>query len=295
MTANKKTFRIRAFTAMMMLWSFIIETVSGVVLYIVPPGRVANWTNWKLWGVTKHGWGSIHTILGYVFLVFACLHIYYNWKPIVSYIKRRVKSGIRLRAELTVSVLVTLIVTVLTIAAIPPFSSVMDLGESFKNSWEDNQNQPFVIHAELFTLYEFVRQVDIPLEQALDILRTQGVQVEDPGADVASIARQNGTSPSRIYEYLRSGLSVEGQKKMDDRMTGSQAVGRKIGGGGLGWKTIEQIASELNIPVERVMAFLKEEGIEAEQTDVVRAAAEKNDMRPYDLVNLIRKKAGIEQ
>ncbi len=52
MTDKKKQFKIRAFTAMMMLLSFVLETISGIVLYIVPPGRVANWTNWKIWGLT---------------------------------------------------------------------------------------------------------------------------------------------------------------------------------------------------------------------------------------------------
>ena len=175
MTEKKKTFKVRAFTAMMMLWSFILETVSGIVLYIVPPGRVANWTDWKLWGLTKHGWGAVHTILGYVFLLFAVLHIYYNWKPITNYIRRKVHSGLRMRAEMTVSIVVTLVITVLTVASIPPFSSVMDLGESLKNSWEESENEPFIPHAELLTLQEFSRQVEISLEETLAILKGQGI------------------------------------------------------------------------------------------------------------------------
>ena len=42
------------------------------------------------------------------------------------------------------------------------------------------------------------------------------------------------------------------------------------------------------------MAILKEAGIDAKKTDVVRDAAEKNDRRAVDLVNLIKKKAGIQ-
>ena len=293
MTKKKKYFKIRAFTAMMMLWSFILETVSGIVLYIVPPGRVANWTNWKLWGLTKHGWGAVHTILGYVFLIFAVLHIYFNWKPIVSYIKRKVKSGLRLRTEMAVSVIVTLLITALTIFSIPPFSSVMDLGESLKNFWEENSSQPFVAHAELLTLQEFTSRVDITLEEALKILRAKGVEVNDPGAQVADIAEKNNISPAQIYAFLRPGLSEEGKKKIDG--TGAQGRGMGAGGGGLGWKTIAQIAVDLNVPIDRVMAILKEAGIEAKKTDVIRAAAEKNGRKAFDLVNLIREKAGIQE
>lgn len=67
------------------------------------------------------------------------------------------------------------------------------------------------------------------------------------------------------------------------------------GGGGFGWKTIEQIAGELNVPIEKVMAILKEDGVEAKKSDVIRDAAEKNGRKAYDLVNMIKEKAGIQK
>lgn len=295
MTEKKKQFKIRPFTAMMMLWSFILETISGIVLYVVPPGRVANWTNWKLWGLTKHGWGAVHTILGYVFLIFALLHIYFNWKSILSYIKRKIRGGLRMRTEMTVSLVVTLLITGLTIASIPPFSSIMDLGELLRNSWEDNRSQPFVAHAELLTLHEFTRLVDIPLDEALRILQEKGVEVDDPEAEVADIADKNSISPAQIYTFLSSGLSEEAKQKAESRVAGTQGRGAGAGGGGFGWKTIEQIAVELNVPIEKVMAILKEAGIDAKKTDVIRDAAEKNDRRALDLVNLIKEKAGLQK
>ena len=294
MPATAKPFKIRAFTAMMMLWSFILETVSGIVLYIVPPGRVANWTNWKLWGLTKHGWAAVHTILGYVFLVFAILHIYYNWKPITNYIRRKIQSGLRMRKEMTVSLVVTLIVTVLTVGSVPPFGSIMDLGESLKNSWEESANEPFVPHAELFTLEEFCRQVEVPLDEALEILKAQGIEVENPEAEVVDIAAKNNTSPARIYAILRAGLPEEAQQKVDSKIGGGQGRGLG-GGGGMGWKTIEQISQDLNVPIDKVLEILKEAGIEAKASDVLREAAEKNGKRAFDLVNLIRDKAGIQK
>ncbi len=196
---------------------------------------------------------------------------------------------------MTISVLVTLLITGLTIASIPPFSSIMDLGESLKNSWEDNNNQPFVTHAELLSLQEFTRQVDIPLDEALHILLAKGVEVDDPGAEVADIAEKNNLSPAQIYKFLRFGLSEEGKQKLDSKVSNAGGRGMGAGGGGLGWKTIEQIAVELNVPIEKVMAILKEEGIDAKKTDVIRDAAEKNDRRAVDLVNLIREKAGIQE
>ncbi|MBE0460642.1 MAG: DUF4405 domain-containing protein, partial [Candidatus Aminicenantes bacterium] len=63
--------KFRAFISLSILWSFLVEAISGIVLYITPVGRVANWTNWKFLGLTKQNWEAIHTIFGYVFLLFA--------------------------------------------------------------------------------------------------------------------------------------------------------------------------------------------------------------------------------
>jgi len=128
----KKRFNFRSFTALVIFWSFIMETISGVVLYIVPPGRVANWTNWKLLGLTKDAWGAVHTIFGLVFLIFALIHIYKNWKPLLNYMKTKIKAGLKARQELAVSLLLTLVVGVATVAGVPPFSSIMDWGEKIK-------------------------------------------------------------------------------------------------------------------------------------------------------------------
>ena len=50
------------------------------------------------------------------------------------------------------------------------------------------------------------------------------------------------------------------------------------GGGGFGWKTIEQIATELDLPIKEVLTILKEAGVEAKKADVIREAAERNEV-----------------
>jgi len=38
--------------------SLIVDTLSGVILYIAPPGRVEKWIQWKVWGLTKNQWAA---------------------------------------------------------------------------------------------------------------------------------------------------------------------------------------------------------------------------------------------
>jgi hypothetical protein len=278
---TRRKFRFRAFIALMMLWSFVLETVSGVVLYIVPPGRIAHWTNWKLWGYTKDQWAAMHTIFGYVFLIFAVLHIYYNWKPIVNYVRLKLKAGLRMRTELLVSLVITLLVFIATVISLPPFSTVMDIGENFRNSWEESMREPFVPHAELMRFDEFVKQIGITEEQALHILETSGITVGDKKTIIKEIAEENGFAPSEIHDILIQSLSKEEKDKLSKGVEYQSK-------GGFGSKSLEQVASELNISVADALNILESKGITAKKSDLIRTIATKYGKRPIEIVNFLR-------
>ena len=282
---RKNKFKFRAFTALIVLWSFILESVTGIVLYIVPPGRIAHWTNWKLLGFTKEQWGALHTIFGYIFLIFAVIHIYYNWKPILNYIKKKVKTGLRMRMELSVSLAITILVFVATAISLPPFSTVMDFGTKMKNSWEESRQEPFVPHAEEMSLEEFIGQIKISQSEALELLKNKGIKVQSASSSIKDIAKDNNTSPVALYEILKKELPSDEKKKLEEITTAK----KQARGGGYGWKTLENIAQELNIPLQEIIEFLQSKGIDAQKNEVIRDIAKKNGMTPYKLVEIIQK------
>ncbi len=281
---KKPKFKFRAFTALVILWSFIIENVTGIVLYIVPPGRIAHWTNWKLWGFTKEQWAAMHTIFGYIFLIFAVIHIYYNWKAILKYIKQKIKAGLRMRMELGISLILTILVFVATILSIPPFSTVMDFGEKMRNSWEESSQEPFVPHAELMSLDEFTTRIGIPTNTAIEIFEKEGIAIRSPNDMIKDIAAANATSPVALYKILERELSSDTKEKFES-LTEQK---KQQAGGGYGWKTIENLAQELEIPVQDIMKLLRSKGIEAEKDEVIRNVAEKHGLKAYELVDMIR-------
>ena len=282
---KKIKFKFRAFTALIVLWSFIIENVTGIVLYIVPPGRIAHWTNWKLWGFTKEQWGALHTIFGYLFLIFAVIHIYYNWKAIMNYIKQKIKAGLRMRVELGISLVLIILVFVATAISLPPFSTVMDFGTKMKNSWEESRQEPFIPHAESMNIEEFTKQIGMPMERAEKILKNNGIIVRDTSSTIQDIAKDNNTSPVALYEILKTELPSEEKKKLED-ITTSKKQGA---GGGYGWKTLENLAQELDIPIQDIMEFLQSKGIDAKKDEVIRNVADKNGLKAYELVDMIQK------
>lgn len=58
----KKKFSWKAFISIGLFYSFFILFLTGLALYISPPGRVAHWQEWKFMGFTKENWEAIHVI-----------------------------------------------------------------------------------------------------------------------------------------------------------------------------------------------------------------------------------------
>jgi len=77
--------KLRKITSLTMFLSFLLLIVTSIVLYVVPHGRIAYWSDWRFMGLTKTLWGDVHINLGVLFLVSGLLHLYYNWKPMVTY------------------------------------------------------------------------------------------------------------------------------------------------------------------------------------------------------------------
>ncbi|MFO7980942.1 MAG: DUF4405 domain-containing protein [Candidatus Aminicenantes bacterium] len=208
---KKKSFNFRAFIVLTIFWSFIIEVFSGLVLYTVPSGRVADWANWTFLGFTKGDWETIHTIFSYVFLIFVCIHLYYNWHSILQYIRGNIRKYSRSRIEMVISLVMVIVILTGTIISIPPFSSVMDLGSLIKDTWPANKDQPFLARAEKLSFDRFVQELGLETEKAAAFLKQKGIQVHDPQDSLKKTADLNHTSPSRIYKLLKEIIPPEKQ------------------------------------------------------------------------------------
>lgn len=82
---------MRRITSLTAALTFLLVVLTSIILYIVPQGRVAYWADWRLCGLSKTDWGNIHINLGFVSLIALGLHIYYNWKPLMAYLKDKAR------------------------------------------------------------------------------------------------------------------------------------------------------------------------------------------------------------
>ena len=129
---KKSAFYFRGFAVFMLVLDLLVLTVSGVVLYIAPPGRYTNWVNWQVFSITKEGWEAIHINFSWLFVLIAGLHVYFNWRVIKGYLRRGLAWTIRYRWELAAAALVTALFCAGSLLAWPVFDDVVAFGERLK-------------------------------------------------------------------------------------------------------------------------------------------------------------------
>ncbi len=209
MTRNAPArFHWRAFVTLYVTLSFLLLAVSGIVLFVAPPGRVANWSRWTLGALDRHGWQSVHTVVALVFVLAGALHLWFNWRTFWFYLRSKLAQGLLAKRELALATAAVAAVAGLTLADLPPFGSVMDLGDRAKESWSSGGGEPPVPHAELLTLERLAATTQIPLDRVLSNLDAAGVNgVEPAGHPRRPRLRERPHPCSRSGSSSRAGRS----------------------------------------------------------------------------------------
>ena len=260
---------LKKITSLTMLWSIIIMSYTGIMLFIAPPGRIANWANWKLLGLGKENYAQIHTTFMVLFVIMTLLHVYYNWKPITSYMKNKTKEMIVFTKDMIVATILSLVFIFGTIAGIAPFSSFLDFGDEIKNSWEKEYGTAPYSHAELSSIKMFTKKMGYDLEKSKEILKSNNIKFEETQS-LSQIASQNSLSPQFIYNLLKKNFEKDGQETI--QLTG------------MGKKSVSEVAETLKLSTKEFISKLKALGIDAKEDDKFKEVSEKYDLSPMDVL-----------
>ena len=250
--------------------------VSGTVLFIAPPGRVAHWQLWKFMGFEKEQWQAQHDVFSYIFIILAVWHLFWlNWKKMWSYVRIKSVQGLRKRNEFIGATIISLLIFFGTMYEVPPFSSFMDLGETLSNSWEGGVEQAPIPHTEGLTLNEIAREyLKIDSAEAVKTLRTNGIEIKNTSLTLKEIARENEIAPAEIYAML----------KPHEKSTISPLNQQR----GLGRMTIEQIAASSELSADDIVNMLKENNIEAQPGQTIKDIADEHGLHPSEIVSIIK-------
>ncbi len=260
---------MRKVTSLTALISFVLLMLTSIILYIVPAGRVAYWANWTLWGLTKEEWGAVHINLGFLLLIAVLLHIYYNWTPMVSYMKNKARQFRLFTLDFNVSLAVTLVVFFGTLAGIPPMSTVINLGAKISEDANLYYGEPPYGHAELSPLADFVYKVHADLEESLTRLHDAGIAVSDNNQSIGQLAEANGVSPRRIYEIIKP------------EAAGEAAVMPAEPPGGTGQRKLAVLCEMYGLNVDDILSGLEKQGIKATADQTMKDIAAANGRDPH--------------
>jgi len=276
-TARKKQFNWRGFISTMTGVSFLGVCLTGITLFITPPGRIANWTGWTWWGLTKHQWGGLHMWFGLLFVVTALIHVCFNWRVLLSYFKSTLTKHFALRAEWVLSLVLCGLLAFGTIAGIRPFSDLLDWNEVIKRSWDRSHRQGPVAHAELLTLRELAGQTDgIDIDTMLSHLQVRGIQIESADVELADLADQARMSPRELYQIA---LGDQTQPQQPGHMGGHR--------GGIGQMTLQQYCDQTGLDVDVAVQKLEAVGIQASARMVLRDIANSSKRHPSEIRKLL--------
>ncbi|MCV6608869.1 MAG: DUF4405 domain-containing protein [Campylobacterales bacterium] len=100
---------MRKTVSLVMLWSMIVMTFTGIMLFIAPQGKIAYWVDWTMFGLSKTDLGNLHTTFMVLFVVATIFHVYYNWKPMVSYMSNKAKEFVFITKENLIALGITIV------------------------------------------------------------------------------------------------------------------------------------------------------------------------------------------
>ncbi|MGB2809164.1 MAG: DUF4405 domain-containing protein [Sedimentisphaerales bacterium] len=281
---TKKQFNWRSFISVLTALSFIGMTFTGVILFVVPPGRVANWTGWTLIGLTKHEWIGLHDWFSIIFVAASVIHLYLNWKPFVSYFKSKATKAFALRSEWAAALVVCAVIFACTLGNIRPFSSLLAWNENIKHSWESPQQRAPIPHAELMSLAELANQVqDVDLETMLANLKAAGIEVESADIVLGKLAEAHNITPVQLYN-IALGQAGPGRGHGGG---GHGAESEELGGGGpgrgFGKMTMKQYCEQMGLDVNTAVKKLQDAGFKAGPDMTIRGIADSAGGHPSEI------------
>jgi cytochrome b561 len=88
-----KKLKIITLTNVLLLLSFLVTSISGIIMAIVFPAGQR--TGQKIWlGLARHSWSSIHSWAGILMIVLTLAHVMFYWKVFVVMTKNMFKKEV---------------------------------------------------------------------------------------------------------------------------------------------------------------------------------------------------------
>lgn len=269
----------RKLVSLTLVISLVPLVLTSIILYIVPEGRVAYWSDWKMLGLTKTQWGDIHINLGWLFLFVGLVHLYLNWKVILAYMKNKARELKVFTLEFITGLLFTLFFIVGTLLGIPPLSTILDFGSSFKEAAAVKYGEPPYGHAERSSITTLSKRTGLDSGRVHDALLQAGLKFESEEQTVLEVARLNQITPKEVWLIAQKAGAAE--KKGEGKPFPDAPFP------GFGRQTLQDICGSYGLESKQVVLALEEKGIIVDIGKTLKEIAKTNSTDPHTLFEII--------
>jgi hypothetical protein len=276
----------RGFVSFLTLFGFLIMSLTGLVLYVMPVGRVAYWINWEMIGLSKDGWGNIHILSSVLFIVAGGFHIGLNWKSLMNYFRDKIRKTVRLRRELIIASILALWIVVGAIWPFPPLSYLLDFNEWLKSTWvtQDEYEPPFG-HAELMSLRVFCKKMDIDLDAAARELKSNGIGFDSDQETLEEIGILNDISPMNLYLLIKKFEPAPDVEKLGAYTPESVEI--EFSGTGIGNRSLRYVCEKVGLNTDTALARLAVAGLSGDPDQTVKSIAESSSTQPIEIMKVL--------
>lgn len=287
---ENKPFNMRSTTAFLVTAAFLLSAVTGIVLFIVPQGRIANWVDWRFVGLLKEEWANIHITFGLLFLIFGIIHLYpYNWPTFKAYLAKRTAGRLdyrRPKKEFVLASLLSILLVAGAVANVPPVSYLFDFNTWAKDAWVVSKDyEPPFGHAEELSLTSFAKKMNMDVEAAMTELRAKGLAFDGPRQSLGEIAKTNGVSAMDVYMLIKKFETAPEPVNVAEYTP--EKIEEMFSGRGVGRKTLAEFCAEIGFPVDEALARLKAAGAEVTADLTTKDIATALDVTPIDVLKIV--------
>jgi|GEM_PF-6360015 len=198
-------FKYRAFISICTTFLFFAALFTGIFMYIMPDPSMAYWNKWSFLGLEKLDWESLHGLVSIYWSLFLILHLILNWKPFVSYLKRKkdkvsgeLKKGKELLAATTVCLVViagSAVESPLEVVAIP--------FESLQTLWYDESHEPPVEDLQAIPVKYVVKLYDLDASEIKRELKSLGVDMNNDDLSLEEYSEMYDPSPRDMFNAMK--------------------------------------------------------------------------------------------
>ncbi len=141
-TKKNNNFNSRQFVSVLLSFIFIALILSGIILFLVPSGRIAHADHWQIMGLSKDDWADVHLVFSLFFLIGIVFHVIYNFSCFLHYFKSHITKKLAFRKEWVLAFLGFALILLLSLSTVWPFGNLQTWRDYFRQEyWENSATQ----------------------------------------------------------------------------------------------------------------------------------------------------------